>query len=700
AACTIGDFLYLAHDSYVNDNDPLDLYGNDLIISKCIMNEKDQIVVLDEYRLVDVMDRSSHHPVEMNWFTHHDGNPRLLLSYSAEHEREDYKENKGGGVLVFDPENPHKIHHLHRSDDYGFSFRAIHGSMRAKRQEAQGNIKDNSRIQVIYNHFVDGHWDGLTWYGDRGDFHFETYAVDDDNYPLISKGKILLEAKDRHPDEWNRMNLGLTSMLESMKDENNVYDPLMFQQMIWMFYNDKDGHIRGGKFKSDFWRYIPQSELVSLDLADTLSYGPEIKDTWTMLGIVEGAPPMAVDWEAWHNSYGDFPEHPSSFSYDREFEIEITKSKEQKYSGFIGFTAGGKKVNGSLKYTATLIRESSNRKIKTQGNEIELVLNKESQSQGAIFYLVPNILRITYGVFPWWEKDYSLTTASQLNYRFITTDYSIVRKDVLLSDAPFHLDPGYINSPELERWIMAEDNNRSWLQNNAGRAETIDISWTRPQPGSKGYIVSKNEKSIASTHEHEVEFDVNIAKPHVFEFEFGGSVSWASKIEVTTSLAESMHFSYEKLVEQSSPLLSHIKTKALIFYDNSNPSLYFTRFLKENENPWYIGYLVTELAHEGGENLAQMSTASIQQTSQHSFSVYPNPSDGKRLLISGLDAGCTGTISIFGMNGQAPIRSFKLDQQGNGTLVLEFEAPLASGLYMVKYLTPENIPIIGKVLVY
>ncbi len=700
-ACTIGDYVYLIYDSFVEGDDIHHVTdGHEIRIAKCTMDENHKLVQHKLYKLTDVMEKKSQHPYAATWFIHPDGDPRILISFSAEHTTD--KENKGGGVIVFKPSNgTHK--RIFYENDYAFSIRAIHGSMQGKRANPPGNKSDGDRIQILYNHFEDGHWvnDDLIhhhWVGDRGAFKYKTYTIEGNDYNKIGEGEIFLGAKDRHPDEWNRMSMELTYMLETATDDTEVSTSTSaetkYHQKLWMFYTDKDGYIRGCKFNSDTWRYIPDTYRFSYDLDDTDTYGEEVKDSWILLGIIEGAPPAPINWEIWDDFYFT-TEEPSEFSYERETSDETSIESITKGSVFVGFKAGGEEapIEVEGKYTSTWTKEKENSTIEIAGEISSLGLNKESQKLGSKFFLVPQIERLTYGVFPWWRSDneINLNHATNYQYRFITLKYTIKREDISLDDPLFALDLDSINTETLWSWTKNNE-NRLWLLNNANKANILNIYWKDPFKGTESYFEKETEEWITRTHENEIELSAAAGKPMVFKVTGGGSYSWENSVTIKTKLSNRFSFSYENLIsKEHGPKVKEIDTKAFLFEEPNG--LYFEQYLKEGQQPWYIGYVASVTPKEENVNAQSLVTNILfnEDVKDNDFKVYPNPSNGKQINIATNNTTeGTYSIKIFSASGVEVHNEITYISENRNTYNLKFAKTLNNGLYFIQIVGEEG----------
>lgn len=589
AACGDGNHVYLVYDSYVS-GDTLQYHQNDIYIDQAVIDTNRRLKILQTFELHDVMQRDGHHPSAATCFTHADGNPRILLSYGGENTSE--KENKGGGVIVFSPaDGSHR--HVYMSDDYAFSIRAIHGTMKGQRDYPAGDDRDRDRIQVFYNHFTDGHWDGLHWIGDKGHFHYRTYAVLGDDYDLVAKGEIKLGDEDYYPDEWDRMNLDVAYRLHPVAQDDEADAGYSFHQRLWMFFTDGNGYIRGKGFTSDIWHHFEVVESTDLNLTDR--YGEEIRKTWVLYGIIEGAPPCSIDWETWEKNYA--PQvHPARISYAEGTTDKYTTTMKAAASWYLEVQSGNEFIAGKTRFATRLEQEFESSTTTTKEAELALVLNDEAQKLGAKLYLIPSVTRIAYATFPWWAASYSREEANNqpVSYRFIAGADRLHIESLPLSDPLFGLDPEKLNDADLNEWRIDRNSGRKTLADNRHAGEILTLEWTSPFEGSTASFATAKEKIITTTHENELEISVEGQVPEVFRIGSGVSFTWSCSSRVTTDISKKIELSYGNLTERKNgPKISGLQLTAYWFYDEEKiQDLWYHDFVEQGQQPWYIGYTV------------------------------------------------------------------------------------------------------------
>lgn len=593
----LNNYLYFVYDSYVDHGELL--HHNKIYVDKAYVDENNNLIIVNPNKpyKIDVPNyKDSYHPYAVSGFIHPDGKERLLISYDAERTKD--KENKGGGVVIYNP----SLKEVEKTitKDNCFAIRAIHGTMQAKRDYIPGNADSNSnRIQIFYNHFTDAYWDGLHHIKDTGHFHYRTYIVKEDSYTEIEWGEIHLGAQDRHPDEWNRMNLDVAYLLKSHKSEDSDVGH-SFHQQLWMFYTDKDGYIRGCGFNSDIWHQINEDHpVISSDLDNDSSengYGPNVRGTWVLFGLIEGAPPISVNWEKWTTRYNQQrPKAPTSLKYEQATSVTYTTEITTEASWYIGAHIGGGEIPTEIDTKFSLQEEYESGTENTLSNSITIPieLSEETQTKGKKLYIVPSIRRITYATFPWWyEGEYDANNASSqpLCYKFITTSTQIISESVDLDQPPFNLDVSKVNDKSMPVWLLG---NRDNINNNQREAYITGASWDGSTPVNGSFSI-KTDDYISTSHSNEFQFDYSIGVPEAFNISTGESISWSTKTSVKTSFDETISVNLNLSPEDGELLnIETYSLKAYWFHKNLKDLWYVSTLEEKGQTPWYIGYAVT-----------------------------------------------------------------------------------------------------------
>ncbi len=595
-ACVVGDRIYLVYDSYLAHDGEMRHYNDEIRVKEAYFDKDNKLRTIKTFH-INIEDKGSLHPYHMSWFVHPDGNARLLISYCA--EKTTHKDNKGGGVIVFNPKTEAKTT-IYKSD-YPFSIKAVKGTIKGGAENPRGGSQIKDRIQVFYNHFTDGHWDGFHWISDKGHFYYRTYAIEK-HYPLIARGEIKLGDKDYYPDEWDRMNLNVEPILVPHRDGDvvNSHAKDYYRQKVWMFYTDKHGYVRGKGFKSDSWHCISDKIVHNDDLNSTEIYGQNIKKTWTLLGLIEGPPPIPVDWDVW-NRYHDTNYPPTELTYAESSETEVSFSTETEEKWFMGVSGEAEVFDYSLKFSQTFMHEKGTVHKSSTTQVVTFECKEENQGKGFLLYLAPVVYRIPYAVFPWWEDNYVDENISRtpIMYRFVTEGGQIVEEVVSLDK--FGIDGNKVNDADMSVWMTDTNSNRQLLVDQYDRSAVLYAHWLSDGGVADGSFEDLKETEVATSATNEFEFEVGVdVIPEVFKISTGGAVSFTNSVKVSTSISKELEISYHNLTEaDKGPKISGLYlTVYWIYKDIKGSGLWYLQnrdLVPEKSYPWYIGYVVTQV---------------------------------------------------------------------------------------------------------
>ena len=597
-ACVVGDRVYLVYDSYLTYDREMKHYYDEIRVKEAYFDKERRLKTVKTFHL-HVKNKGSRHPYHLSWFVHPDGNPRLLISYCADKTKD--KENKGGGVIVFNPES--EVQTTIFKSDYPFSIKAVKGTIKGGMEYPRGNGEIKDRIQVIYNHFTDS-W---LWSNDKGHFYYRTYAIER-NYPLIAKGEIKLGNKDYYPDEWDRMNLNVEPILIPHRDSDvvNSHAQDYYRQMVWMFYTDKHGYVRGKGFKSDSWHCITDKIVHNDDLNSTEIYGQNIKETWTLIGLIEGPPPIPIDWDVW-NQYHNTNHPPTELTYAESTETEISFSTESEEKWFMGVSGEAELFDYSLNFSQTFMQEKGTVHKSSTTQVVTFECKEENQGKGFLLYLAPVVYRIPYAVFPWWEDNYVDDNISKtpIMYRFLTEGGQIVEEVVSLDK--FGIDSSKVNDADMSVWMTNTNSNRQLIVDQYDRSAVLYAHWLSDGGVADGSFedLKETEVSTSATSEFDFEVGYNVI-PEVFKISGGATFSFTNSMKVSTSISKELEVSYHNLTEAD----KGVKISGLyitvywIYKDIKGSGLWYLNnreLVPEKTYPWYIGYVITQVNPSKGK---------------------------------------------------------------------------------------------------
>lgn len=721
-AVCIGDTLYMPYDSHfspseLGDYDQLVYLDNKTFkIDVCTIDEENEINVVRTIELKNKMGRASHHPRAIDGFVHADGKVRLLISYSAETNTD--KENKGGGVLLYSFASKSSLH-LYEDYDFAYSVRCVQGSLKGKKSTSDVDLKKYpNRIQVLYNHF-DNHT--IEQWKDEGEFYYKTFGVDSENheYILCDHGKIELGSDEEQPDEWNRMCMDVTTRITAANNNPAVKGTDSFSKDIWLFHTDNDGYIYGDIFESDEMRVVHNSLSYSDDLDNLEKYSEGVKKLWTLIGITDGPPPCAIDWEVWDSIYGGNNIDPTELSYSKSTDNEFKQTDSYSRSFYtetgVSIGMGDEKegisggVHSSFKFFNKIRRENT----VTFSTEIEeklfFALRDTTQSKGYEIWSIPNIHRVSFASYPWWDKDFSQQIEGSFCNMFYCTGNKLKTIAVPLKNMPYGIES--VNDPSMASWYADNSLSRSLVVENAAKYNVPNVAIAYENSnGSEGSVIQSSgaSNSFTQTHGFEIKVggDVQYGVPKVFNISGSEEVGFNWEYEITTEhttiLSDAFMVSLNSLTTISRGILVDELDITTYFFSNNKDNevdwwyydYYDFGVDKKHVKPWYIAHVVT--SSRAVEEVGVINGTYDLMTDLHQPFIYPTINSSKNFKLKNFD-NPVKRVSVFSVTGKLIFQE-NTDCFTDEIIDLNLQGNFPKGTYLAKLVT-DNGCITQKLII-
>ena len=713
-AVSVGKYVYLVYNRLfknTDDGDVIDhIYNKHFDIDVCTINDNNELEVVNTHYIESDMQHSEQLPRSMEGFVHPDGHVRLFVSYSGEYTRDN--KNLGGGVIGYSFANDESFHLYTSSydeDEYkdysAYSVRCIHGSIKGQRSADDVNKEYTNQIQVFINYFHDG----VLGFGDEGKFYYRTYAVDADNhtYPMIENGKIVLSSDEEKPDEWDVMCMDVTNRITSSIriDSINEYGDLSYDQDIWLFHTDNDGYIYADIFHSDKMAVVPSEQIAgSTDLNNTEKYGTGIKELWTLVGITDGPPPCAINWHIWDSIYGGNNTDPTELRYIQTKESEFSQSNSYSRSFYnetgvkIGLGSEAS-VHASFKYFNRINRANKITIYSEKENELPFVLREVTQDTAFQIWSVPDINRVSLAIFPWWDDKFEFQIEGTFCYMFYTTGQKLITESVPISQMPHGVNQ--VNAPSMQNWYSDVNDSRALIVdsyfNYPSYVDKVSTSY-RNTNGTTATLSKSKERSNSYIHTHGYEIkagmDIDVI-PGVFSVNDEAGLEWEyeSEVEHSSTISNSFTVSLESLSTPNRGILVDILDIDTYFFFNEDDEKnknwwYYDYYNTGDENivkPWYIAHVVTNSRAYNEEDI-ENPTGIEELEANGEFSMYPNPSSGKRLNIkvdNRFNNECI--VKVLSANGVEVYNSLHNFFQHETSEII-FKNQLSAGVYFIQLL--------------
>lgn len=416
-----------------------------------------------------------------------------------------------------------------------------------------------------------------------------------------------------------------------------------YQSFIWVFYPDDNKNFRGQQFFSDQWRLDPKEIPYSEDLSHDELYDGII-DMWTLVGVIEGAPPVSVNWPVWDANH---PLHTavSTMVLKNEYSNTVRVVNYNKDQCTVGesmaFTiSGGKKSENitstgqitprkkgwsltfseTIKFTKAKLSLSSSAQENFVTLDYPYSLYESAQDFGTFIYTVPQIKRYRYNTYPWWETDalqYPIPNSTQ--YLFRTYGLSTVNKSVPLSGNPYFVaNP---NGTSMHDWM---DTVRFGLQDyiiGYDKRPDVILNWDNNHNGTIGHIETTYDSLTSNAVSKDFKFQGSVTyenkNPSIFKISKASGFgilqgTYTSESSVRTEFGNAVTLSLNNLFSQSDGVnISHLHENVYLFTWERDSTLWVYDSLGDS-HPWYIAYLATDvskmidlLAPENGSTLGE-----------------------------------------------------------------------------------------------
>ncbi len=378
-----------------------------------------------------------------------------------------------------------------------------------------------------------------------------------------------------------------------------------YSQYLWFFYPDGNKYFNGIGFKSDNWRINSDSIVKSYDLADTNYSG--IKDLWTLVGIVDGAPPVSVDWEIWDYANADWvtPASFLKFSAEGQKKVEISTSTEDQWS--VGESV---EIERTRKLLKTSLSEEFNYSYayrNTYGEEFDTIveyelafsLRPEPQEYGYYIWKIPKIKRFRYSSYPWWDTvSLQYPVPSSLQYLFRTTGYNILAESIPIEEYPFQIQ--HPNASNMQNWNYESRVGLHGATIQYDMDPALTIGWNSGSTGASGTLASAYDSasSYETTNKYEVKGSIGMEYkvPKVFRVKADISGGWEGTYvtdnKVETEFSESVQASLGPLLTVHSGInVSSLALDVWLFGPLGNKDRDFWYYDSlDGARPWYLAY--------------------------------------------------------------------------------------------------------------
>jgi len=369
------------------------------------------------------------------------------------------------------------------------------------------------------------------------------------------------------------------------------------QQQICLFYPVSKKTFVEYVLNSDVWR--PNTNVLrENNVHDTLKYGKNIKDMWTLVGILDGPPPCSIDWDIWENNQLEYATE-LKFNTVSKTSTSLSVEHKDKFTTGLGISFGDEEKGLHAKLTAKYTHIYENLCEIENETEVEITeffsLVKENQNFAYYIWSIPaSIMRAEYQIYPYWGANslkYPLDSTRHFMFRVV--GQSIVQEGVDINDYPFLISSP--NDTSLNDWKF---NNRPGLKNYPNAyIGSINV----PDHGNHGsvfgfYKEQTQTNKISVSNEVEIEIEEGYSVPEIFSVDVsvGNSYEWAKEYTMTTSFGTGLEASLYNLTSDLEGLNSNDLWLNIYYFEpiTDNQGWWFYDSLAIYQHPWYFAYAV------------------------------------------------------------------------------------------------------------
>jgi hypothetical protein len=437
-----------------------------------------------------------------------------------------------------------------------------------------------------------------------GQYHIPycEYLVSNDNLQLVHLGEMTLPSgKFPHKisgefDIRGAVGMQLASFNNYLPGNDG------YQQWSWCFYPLSNDKIGGATTMSDMWQMIPGSLISSTDLAHDMdtAYGKSIRSLWNLVGIIDGAPPAVIDWTVW-DALHTFEYKPSEIKFVTTQISDTSTAVTGEFGA--SFTRGsdismeGEKLSmefgNEIKYSGGFEKKVELSTSWKQEYTLPFELDKETQEYGTYIWAIPEIDRVSYQVFPWWDMESKYPKYNTLQYLFRIAGMALYTESVKLEEEPFGIQHPTANNLAYWKQDYRYDLYSSTKLNNISH---INISWTDNNHGSNNYL--RRGRDSTSTTSWNIgyanEYTVGVKIPKVFSFNIavGAEIKYSAETKIRTFFGNSIEASYRNMWHKSEGInMNFVNTNIYTLKPEDNVPYWYYNYV-EGQRPWYIAYLV------------------------------------------------------------------------------------------------------------
>lgn len=443
----------------------------------------------------------------------------------------------------------------------------------------------------------------------------------------VEKGNISLASDDYYAKSGDDALLDIVENYVPVDISSTMSGSDGYQKQNILVSCDKKNETNFSVFQSDYYVINEAADVVATNFMDYTGPGNEqLKKTWTLLGIVDGAPPCALDWELWeeqHEYTGEVP--PTELVWQIESEESSSTSIETETTWTLGYDLKGSipiaeplELGLGIKAESAWINKELNETVNTTSIEltIPMTLTEQNQEMARWYWLVPNITRYPYSTFDWSDPNFEHPINNTIDYAYITTGYAIKSETPPLSTAPHYISSP--NDPGMNDWVARGSTmNDTTIGYHAFMNDLSSAGsayYNSIDDGTSCKVTGETEQTTETsyTDKNNFSFSAGIEIPLIFSFDMEGSYEYeyTTSNKVTTTFKQSLEVNLSNLKPGNSSAIypeNYYVFPYLFTAEKNQDWWYFDNPELMGYKPWYLAYTVS-LSSKKSAGLLQLQS--------------------------------------------------------------------------------------------
>jgi len=437
------------------------------------------------------------------------------------------------------------------------------------------------------------------------------------------------------------------------------------RQEIWMLHT---------------WNVIRWESDMYVQVQDTSQklYTEAYKKNWTMIGVVEGPPPYALNGR---NPTSDSVADYSYISYAVQTDSAVSTSSTTKDEFFVSAGGPGEHWPG-VGVSLTLGLEHHFCETQTHSEKLTHTFKPTSGDTAKFwvyrYYLRPTMRRLKYETRDWKGK-----SLDRYAYIFSISDYNLHVDAIDMRDSlPY--DPRLWDPATYQDRHISADTNHYHIK--AGR----NINWVI---GSEVELEISEETGLESSQSFTETIEIEVGMEGVFDIGVKGSIT--TEHSVSTDSINTVTVMNESPEPPGGFTGSYIKSFSFYPYwlEPKDSTPYWIPDVFKHQKPWCITYEVTEIEYD--DMVSSGMAEDERPLTLKLYAVTPNPAGSQATIRYALPQATRVSLKVYDASGRM-VKALEDAEQTAGVHSIHWNGTddagreMASGVYFCRLQTGDE----------